>query len=751
MGIRNIDYRQGISITISFFAINGGVLLTNNSAVAQDASTEEILTISEASSYSRTAKDLKPGLGVDLEIYSEINLGNSSFLSQQISQQQTQQNLQEKPEETPTETPNNSEADIELNVIEKLLNEAVYSPFRREGTVKDSSRPIYVITGEEMEAQGVRTVREAMKFIPGILGDGTVGTEPNALSGQFIRGSNSSQVLILLDGRPINNAGGGGFDLSEFTSSNVQRVEVLPGGGSTLYGSDAIGGVINIITRRPTEKITTQTKVNIGSYGLNQQDIQTSGKTGNIGWVIGYNRSQGEYNYPFGIPEANFKGTRENNDFLYNNLNVKLEADLDKRNTLTLSSLYLGKVQGVPGGVPIPEPRFGQGFFNSLTDNNRKYTDQFLTDLTWNSKLGGGDNSLLTARVYADFLDTRFDNRTGAISAQQRFETQQQSYGVQTTHSWNFAKNQTIVYGFDYRNVNLKNNVFRYGTNTNTTNYDDSISQGALFTRYDVNLSPQFNFNFGLRQDFSSLVNGSVTSPSVGTKWNVSDSTTLRANYIRNFRVPTIANLFNNNPTNIGNPDLKPERGNSFDVGIDQKLGDFGLLRLTFFHNRVSDTIAFKRLNPPVNGNTGTWENIGLVETNGLEASLNLQLARNIFTFVNYTATDPRILESSNSAEVDKELRFAGADKLNLGISYENPFGWYFGLLMNSLGAYPTNNTNTEFLSGYTTFDFKMRVPINDRLTVNGSLDNIFNQRYQLFPGYPDAGRVFQVGLSASF
>ncbi|MFM8008159.1 MAG: TonB-dependent receptor plug domain-containing protein, partial [Dolichospermum sp.] len=83
------------------------------------------------------------------------------------------------------------EADIEINIIGELLNEPVFSPFRQEGTVKDSTRPIYVITGEEMEAQGARTVREALKFLPGILGDGTVGTEVNALSGQFIRGSNT--------------------------------------------------------------------------------------------------------------------------------------------------------------------------------------------------------------------------------------------------------------------------------------------------------------------------------------------------------------------------------------------------------------------------------------------------------------------------------------------------------------------------------------------------------------------------------
>jgi vitamin B12 transporter len=642
------------------------------------------------------------------------------------------------------------EADIEINVIEELLNEPVFSPFRQEGTVKDSTRPIYVITGEEMEAQGARTVREAIKFLPGILGDGTVGTEVNALSGQLIRGSNTGQVLILLDGRPINNAGSGGFDLSEFTTNNIQRIEVLPGGGSTLYGSDAIGGVINIITRRPTEKITTEAKVNIGAYGLNQQSIQNSGKKGDISWVVGYNRTQAENNYPFSIPEANFSGTRKNNDTLYNNFNLKLEADLGKRNTLSFSTLYLNKEQGTPGGVPIPSPVNGQGFFNSLTDKNRKYTDQILTDFTWNLKLGDGDDSLLTAKVYGDFLNTRFDP-SGSVSSQNRFQTNQSSYGIQTTHSWNFAKNQSLVYGFDYRNVNVRNTSFSYSTNKETLNYDNDINQGALFTKYEVVLIPNLTVNVGLRQDFSSLVNGSVTSPSVGTKYAVSDSTTLRANYIQNFRVPTIANLFNVNPSNIGNPELKPERGDSFDIGIDQKLGNIGLARLTFFKNNVSDTIAFKRLTPPVNGNTGTWENIGLVETTGIEATLNLQVAKNIYTFVNYTANDPRIFKSSNAAEINKELRFAGADKLNLGVSYETPQGLYLGLLMNSLNGYPTNNTNTEFLSGYTTFDFKLLVPLSDKLVVTGSVENLFNQRYQLFPGFPDGGRGFQIGLSSTF
>ncbi|MEH2051277.1 MAG: TonB-dependent receptor [Nostoc sp.] len=701
---RIVTYCEFFSKIFVFTAIYG-MICGRNVAIAN-----QVPQISEFPKYEGSARDLQPV-------------------------------AQATPENTPAST---EEPDIELTVIDKLLNEPVYSPFRREGTVKGSTRPVYVITGEEMEAQGARTVREALKFLPGILPDGTVGTEVNALSGQFIRGSNSAQVLILLDGRPINDLGSGGFDLSEFTTNIVERVEVLPGGGSTLYGSDAIGGVINIITRRPTEKVTTQAGVTFGAYGLNQQTISNSGKIGNIGWVVGYNRTQAKNNYPFSIPEANFKETRENNDVLYNNFNVKLEADLGKRNTLTLSTLYLGKDQGVPGGVPIPEPLYGQGYFNSLTNSDRKYTDQVLTDLTWNSKLGGGNDSLLTARVYADFLNTRYDSRN---SSQARYDNGQTSYGLQTQHSWKFAHNQTLVYGFDYRNVSATNSTFDFSANTKTVTYDDSISQGALFARYEINFTPSFTANLGLRQDFSSLTNGSFTSPSLGAKFALTDSTTLRANYIKNFRAPNLFSLYANGERSyVGNPNLRPEKGDSYDIGIDQKLGNFGLLRLTYFNNTISDLIAYNFAVP-----VATYENIGKVRTTGIEAVLNLQLAKNIYAFVSYTANDPRILRSTNSVEVDKELRFAGADSLNAGLSYETSQGLYAGILMHSLGAYPTNNTNTESLSGYTTFDFKMRVSLSNTLVLTGSLDNIFNQRYQLFPGYPDGGRVFQVGLSSTF
>lgn len=659
------------------------------------------------------------------------------------------------------------EDEEELIIIERILRQPVSTPGRGEATLRDSTRPTYVINREEIEQRGARTVREALRFLPGILGDGTVGSQVNSLSGQFIRGSNTGQVLILLDGRPVNNLGGGGFDLSEFTTDTIERIEVLPGGGSTLYGSDAIGGIINIITRRAGQKpFNARVSSSLGSYGYNDQTLQIDGTVDPVRYFLSYNRIQAEYNFPFSIPEAGFRGTQKNGDTLYNNLNARLEFKLSDRATISFNTLYLPKEQGVPGGVPVPFPIFGQGFFNSLTDSNRKYTDQTLSDVTLQAQLGAGNDSILTARFYLDFLNTRFDNRTAFADTlsvvrgvpvlrrtpqtQQRFQTQQKSVGVQLQHNWRLAANQTLIYGFDYRSTDVENLTQNLVTNVVRINYNDRIGQGAVFAQYAIDILPQFTVTAGLRQDFSTLTNGSALSPAVGAKVLLGD-TTLRANYIRNFRTPTLANLFNANPTNIGNPDLKPERGNSFDVGIDQKIGNFALLRLTYFNNTISDLIAFQRIAPPVNGISGTWQNLGKVRTQGLEAALNVQLMPNVFAFVGYTLNDPQILESVNPNEEGRELRFAGADKLNLGIWYENSAGWYAGLLMNSLSSYPTNNLNTEFLSGYTTFDLRLRVPVTRQLTLNFGIENIFDQRYQVFAGFPDAGRIFQGGIRYEF
>ena len=624
--------------------------------------------------------------------------------------------------------------------IQRILRQPVFGPFRQDRPLRDSSRPIYVVPREQIDVQGATTVQDALRFVPGILSDGTSGGQLGSVSSQFMRGGNSSQTLILLNGRPINDLGSsGGFDLSSFTTNFLERLEVLPGGSSTLYGSSAVGGTLNIVSQSPTEEPEVVISSEVGSFGYNQQAIQSRGTAGDIGWVIGYNRTFSRNNFPFDLGTVDVSGTRDNAEANYNNLNLTLAADLGDRNRLTFSGLYLSRDIGVPGGVPTETG--SAGAFNRLSPQARQYTEDWLLDLLWESQLNPENTSNLTARIYSDILDSTFrDPETS------RSNLDRNSFGLQVQHNWQLTDTQTLTYGLDFRTISSENRTFNFASGEDTENYNSRIDNGAAFARYDINLADNLSLNLGLRQEFNSLENGSFTSPAVGILWNLSDRTALRANYARSFKSPLISQLEGLAAFSVApNPNLRPERGHSFDLGLDQQLGDIGLFRLTFFANQISELIAFEFGNPSTN------VNIGKVEALGVEAALDIQLAPNVFAFANLTLNNTQILQDNNEAVEGNRLSFRDADVFNIGVAYATPDGWYAGLFLRNLSNFFTNNTNTERLPGYTTLDLKLQAPITDNLRLNASVNNLLDERYEVFPGFPGLSRSVQGGIRYRF
>ncbi len=633
---------------------------------------------------------------------------------------------------------------LRLTVTGEILDQPVYTPFRREGTVRESSQPVYVIDRDQIEAQGARTVDEALRYLPGVLSDGTSGGQLGTASGQFIRGGTSSQTLILLDGRPLNEVGGfGAFDLSNITTDAVEQIEVLPGGGSVLYGSNAIGGVINIITRRPLAEAGTDVTVSVaaGSFGYNQQSLQIQERRGDRSLLLGYSRTASNSDFPFSLRSADFEGTRENADVLYNNLNLQLAGDLDERNRLRLGVLYLTKDLGVPGGFPVPNSL--SGGFNALTADDRQYSENWLLDLAYEADLGAADDSLFTARVFADFLDLKFSDLVAdnAFESSSQDDVDQTSLGAQIQHAWQFASNQNLTYGLDYRRVNADNSTLDLLSNVRTTNYSDTIDQLGLFARYQVNFTPGFSSNLGVRQDFNDLADGAFTSFNVGSQVKLTDTTNLRANFARNFRVPTLGDLFF---APFNNPDLQPETGLSFDVGIDQQLGDRGLLRFSFYRNTIENAISFDL-------ESFTPQNIGRVDAIGIETELNYQLFDNLFAFTNYTWNRPEIREGPNPEDIGNLLPFTHADSFNIGLAYETSEGLYAALLANTVGNVFVDRGNQESLGGRTTVDFKLQVPVSEVFSLSAEVDNILDAQYEEFPGFPGVGRSFQAGIKGRF
>ncbi|MGC9504721.1 TonB-dependent receptor [Baaleninema sp.] len=654
-------------------------------------------------------------------------------------------NLAQTPEsemEPETEETDTEEEIPEVEIyIDRILTQPVFAPFRLEGTLQDSSRPVYVVPREQLEILNAVTIDEALRFLPGVLSDGTSGGQVGSVSSQFIRGGDSTQTLILLNGRPLNDLGfGGDFDLATFTTDFVERLELVPGGSSTLYGSGGVGGTLNIVTQEPTEEPQFSVRGGFGSFGYNQQSVRSSGTVGDFGWVVGYNRTYSENDFPFELESIDFSGTRDNAEVNYNNVDVKLTADIGDRNRLTFTGLYLSRDLGIPGGVPTDAGSLGQ--FNSLTPDAQQYTENWLFDLLWESQLNSDGDSLLTARVYTDVLDYTFRNPNTT-----RDEIDRTAFGFQLQHSWQLADAHNLTYGADFRTVNSENNTFSFFTGESRENYDDNIDQGAIFARYELDITPDFTAHVGVRQDFNSLENGSFTSPSAGFLWRVTDSTRLRANYARSFNAPLISEIEGLASFNVeGNPDLRPERGNSFDIGLDQEIGDFGLFRLTFFLNRISELVAFEFGSP-----TSTFTNISEVETIGLEADLNIKLAQNFFAFANLTLNDTRIIEDQNERIEGNDLSFRDGDSFNLGVAYARPNRFYTGVFLHHISEVFVDNANTETLGSRTTVDLKAQIPFSENVQLNASLNNLFDEQYEVYPGFPGLSRNFQANLRVTF
>jgi vitamin B12 transporter len=596
------------------------------------------------------------------------------------------------PEKTPSGPP------LE-GFVRSRLDQPVFAPFRREGTLREATRPTYVITRQQIQRQGILTVQEALRYLPGVLSDGIAGPQLGAQSSQYMRGGDSAQTLILLDGRPINDFGRfGEVDLSQFTTDTVERVEVVPGGGSTLYGSDAVGGIINIVTRAPQQTPTATVRLQAGSFGFNSQSLQTSGTSGALGWRVGYDRTASTSNFPFTIDTLGLAGVRENSDVLYNNFNAHLAANLDSRTRLSFNLLANNKEFGVASSLRFPTPDF------------RQFTNDWHLDLVARSKLGAGEDSQLTARLWTDLRNYRADV---PVSFGTRDEIASNTYGLQLQHNWRVTPDQTLTYGFDLRTTTARNTTFFYSDPAAgaVLNYAGETTQSALFAQDEIALGDTLKLQLGLRQDFNSLANGSVTSPAVGARWEVFDSTTLRAGYTRSFRAPLIVNQIGLTSFGVvGNPNLRPERGDNYEVGLDQAIGEDALLRFTYFSNTIADAIAFI-FGDFATGAPSTYTNIGLVRTTGIEAALDAQIAPYLFTSVNFTGNEPRILQNADPATVGKELAVRGADSFNASLSYEPPGGWLAGIYLHSIGRFFVNNANTEALPGYTTVDLKLRAP----------------------------------------
>ena len=669
----------------------------------------------------------KNAVNSDIPSLNEIELPttNAELLTQQPAVNEVKQEPTPEPDLNPTNDP-----DISIETI-------------GEKDILPESTPTYVIEKAEIQKQGATSVADVLKKMPGFAIN-NVGHGADIHTGTYYRGASIDQSVFLINGRQINtniNTYHGGTDLNSIPVEAIERVELYSGTASSLYGSSAFGGVVNIITKEGYGKPKLTGSAEFGSLNLNNQQVTYGGSTNKVKYNFSFERFfiDNRYRVPVGAANRDAQGYLSNADTAISTYFGSVGIDLDPKNSLNLDVTTLSSRRGLI--------YFGSRYSGVQLQKDRLDHDGLNLGLSWKTRLGKEENSNLTTTLgyNRDYFSTYGPTgatfyRTGILDTQQ--------FKTRIDHEWKITPNNQLRWGLDLKNTDLIGDVISTNPDLISKNEkeDRSVLNTALFAVNTWKISDAFQTDLGVRQNFDSQF-GNYFHPSFGLSYAVNPAIALRGSWAGAQRNPGLDQLYvfdtvhGWNP----NPDLKPEIGSTWTAGIDMRLSEKLLGKFTYFGNSLDNRLGV------INGK---WENIGLVDTNGLEAALQLKIAREWSTFLNYTYTDAQI---KTGTEKGLQLGLIPYSLLQTGIGYQKN-GWQGNLYAtyNSGSRRSVFSRNlpgersTDFAPSFFNLDFSGRIPVSKNLGLTFYLENILGEQYERVNRIYSPGFTFRVGLNSS-
>ena len=452
-----------------------------------------------------------------------------------------------------TQTENQTADNANLPDDEKVI---IVTAERNPQPLADSPSAVAVITRAQIEAKKPFDILDVLRLVPGIsiAQSGTRGKTTSV----FTRGTNSNQTLVLVDGVRANSPQDGRFDFGQIPIENVDHIEVVRGPASALYGSDAIGGVINIITKRGSGPLKPGGLLEFGNQGINRQEINANGSFGkNDGNRLSFSGFRLDSNGQF-----------QNDDYRNVGASLRFDHDLSANKNRTLS--FIGRTSESKFGVP------GQRFlsFDPFQRDNSRDTQ---LSLQFENRDGKRRDKIVLGQYVRHLDDDDTRDQTAPTAAPSRFANKVQSLDAQT--SYDFGRN-TLTGGVETRRESAditSNFAFTDETGavqTGGSRYDKGTHTNAIFVQ-DEFKSGKFTLVPGARYEDNSQF-ADFTSYRVAGAYDVTSSTRLKSSYGTAFKAPSFDSLYF---PGFGNPNLTPETSHGYDAGILQKFGS-GTLEL---------------------------------------------------------------------------------------------------------------------------------------------------------------------------
>ena len=602
------------------------------------------------------------------------------------------------------------------------------------------SQAVTVLSGEDLRARGVTRVSDALREVPGamLVQNGSFGS----VSSLFLRGGESRYTKVLIDGVPVN-ASGGFFDFSHLTTDNVERIEIVRGPTSVLYGADAVSGIVQIFTRKGSDEPRASLGVRAGTFRSFDVDADATGDNALGQFSLGAAHHSTNGILPF------------NNQY---------------RNGTLSSAVTLG--HGTAGDARISarytaaEFHYPTDFAGQPVDSNSYRTQHRLTvgiDAGRNLSTYAQARFLAGTNEVSDLTEDIATPFGASAPEHSAFRSRGYRRNAEGRLSLFLPANATVTVGANYereheRSSNGSGPVG--GATTQTDSFDASRHNLAYYSELLGNPDERFSYTLSGRVDDNSDYHRFATYR-IGASAGVLPAVRLRASLSTAFNAPAFNQL---RPTlfTVGSPDLRPERIRSAEVGLaTTSWAEPIRFTASYFTQRFSDLIQFVNGGPP--SFKGSYANLTGASSNGYEGELALSPSSNWRGSASYTIVNPRVTEIppgyQGGDNVGDALIRRPSHSGSVVVMYSRPASAGVGVALNFVGK----RADTDFaqfpsprvtLPAYTRLDISAELPISVQkrggLTLNARVENALNKRYEDALHFAAPGRTVLIGARAS-
>lgn len=610
------------------------------------------------------------------------------------------------------------------NKAEKTTSNTTYADIvvtatRVEQPADTTAASITVITKKQIEERQFRTAVEALRSVPGLT-LATNGT-PGQTTGVFMRGTKTSGTQVLIDGRRLPSGLAGDFSLQDLSLDNVERIEVVRGPLSAIQGGASLGGTINLITKdgRGLARPESFASFEAGSF---QTCRETAGSRGAFG----------PFDYSIEGSRLDTSNQRDNNEYRATSGNVKLGVQATRDVYIDFLYRHIVTDVGSPNNITANDP----------SANRLRETWLISPGVQWHVS-EAWTQSLYYSHSKQRQVAEKFPQSFGLDFGQNnrvQMDTDQLDYQstIKPAEFLTLVAGATFLDQRYYRQIDVPNQFAFPATPTGTPDIQDTDTAASLFLNSQWQITRDWNYLVAVRGDHYS--DNSFSNPitwRTGTSYRVpAVNTLLKGSYGTAFAPPTPQDL---TPTFSGNPDLRPERSQGWELGFEQPMWSnrvqFGS---TFFHNDLRDVIVLDASFVP--------QNIGNATTYGLENFVSFDPVKQLGFRLGHTWLEAR--------DDDKDIRLVrrprhqtSFDATYRPIEAVTITGGAVWVVDREEAAFPT----TRDIEDYFIVRFTMSWKVNDNVQVFTRVENALNEQYEEVGGFPALDQAFYAGVKLTY